>query len=170
MGFGYSKDNENVYFQARKKAAMYNDKLYSREGAADQLGLSSSTLADYELGITKVVPVDKVMLMADLYHAPELKQNYCKYECPIGREMPIATTSKGLSLSVLRFIKQFKPENISKIKELFLDLTEDGFIDCCEVEDLKNLVKQLDDMAMVISEVRLMCQKVIECGGNIEIS
>ena len=52
---------------------MYNERLYSREGAAELLGISVSTLADYELGNTKVVPVDKVVLMADLYNAPELK-------------------------------------------------------------------------------------------------
>ena len=62
---------------------MYNERLYSREGAAELLGISVSTLADYELGNTKVVPVDKVVLMADLYNAPELKTGYCKYECPI---------------------------------------------------------------------------------------
>ena len=62
---------------------MYNERLYSREGAAELLGISVSTLADYELGNTKVVPVDKVVLMADLYNAPELKTGYCKHECPI---------------------------------------------------------------------------------------
>lgn len=58
MGRGPTKSNENVYFVARKKAAMYNERLYSREGAAELLGISVSTLADYELGNTKVVPVD----------------------------------------------------------------------------------------------------------------
>lgn len=62
MGRGPTKSNENVYFVARKKAAMYNERLYSREGAAELLGISVSTLADYELGNTKVVPVDKVVL------------------------------------------------------------------------------------------------------------
>lgn len=54
MGRGSTKGNENVYFVARKRAAMYNERLYSREGAAELLGISVSTLADYELGNTKV--------------------------------------------------------------------------------------------------------------------
>lgn len=91
MGKGCKKTNENVYFKARKEAAKYNEKLYSREGASELLGLSVSTLADYELGTTKVVPVDKVMLMADLYNCPELKAGYCKHECPIGKSIPMAT-------------------------------------------------------------------------------
>lgn len=31
-------DNNNVYFKARKKAATYDERLYSREGAAELLG------------------------------------------------------------------------------------------------------------------------------------
>ena len=36
MGRGSTKGNENVYFVARKRAAMYNERLYSREGAAEE--------------------------------------------------------------------------------------------------------------------------------------
>lgn len=71
--------NENVYFAYRKKAASYNEKLNSRESAAELLGISPSTLANHELGITKSVPVDTVVMMADLYHAPELKNMYCNW-------------------------------------------------------------------------------------------
>ena len=79
MGRGSTKGNENVYFVARKRAAMYNERLYSREGAAELLGISVSTLADYELGNTKVVPVDKVVLMADLYNAPGIASMNARY-------------------------------------------------------------------------------------------
>ena len=71
MGRGPTNENTNMYFQARKKAATYNERLWSREGAAELLGISVSTLADYELGNTKVVPVDKVVLMVYGDAAPE---------------------------------------------------------------------------------------------------
>lgn len=54
MGRDAIKAGENPCFQCRKEAAKYNDKLNSREGAAEMLGVSVSSLADYELGITKV--------------------------------------------------------------------------------------------------------------------
>lgn len=76
MGRDAIKAGENPCFQCRKEAAKYNDKLNSREGAAEMLGVSVSSLADYELSITKVIPVDKVVLMAELYNAPELKAWY----------------------------------------------------------------------------------------------
>ena len=73
MGAAATKAVGNVYYEARKKAAMYNDRLSSREGAAEALGISPSTLADYELGLTKFVPVENVIRMADVYNAPQLK-------------------------------------------------------------------------------------------------
>lgn len=74
MGKGPMNENANVYFKARKKAAIYNERLYSREGAAELLGISVSTLADYELGNTKVVPVDKVVLMAPMCNDSRKRQ------------------------------------------------------------------------------------------------
>lgn len=102
MGRGPTNENTNMYFQARKKAATYNERLWSREGAAELLGISVSTLADYELGNTKVVPVDKVVLMADLYNAPELITGYCMRECPVHGFLPLATEEKSLEGIALR--------------------------------------------------------------------
>lgn len=62
---GRITDCENVWFRARKKAASYNDKLNSREGASEAIGIAPSTLAEYELGITKCIPPDKAVLMAE---------------------------------------------------------------------------------------------------------
>ena len=74
MGKGPINENNNVYFKARKRAAAYNERLYSREGASELLGISVSTLADYELGNTKVVPVDKVVLMAEMCNDSRKRQ------------------------------------------------------------------------------------------------
>lgn len=51
MGTNPTKAAGNIYCQCRKEAAKYNDKLNSREGAAEVLGMSPSTLSDYELGM-----------------------------------------------------------------------------------------------------------------------
>lgn len=68
----------NIYRACREEAAKYNDKLRSRESAAELLGISTSTLSNYELGITKAVPVDIVVMMADLYNSPSLKTSTAK--------------------------------------------------------------------------------------------
>lgn len=88
MEFDCTKDGKNIYFACREKAAKYNDLLNSRERAAELLGISTSTLANHELGVTKNVPPDTVVMMSDLYKTPELRSHYCKHECPIGRNLP----------------------------------------------------------------------------------
>lgn len=109
MGRDAIKAGENPCFQCRKEAAKYNDKLNSREGAAEMLGVSVSSLADYELGITKVIPVDKVVLMAELYNAPELKAWYCTTECPIGRSLPMPSANiSTVERTTMRLLKQLR--------------------------------------------------------------
>lgn len=162
MGRGSTKGNENVYFVARKRAAMYNERLYSREGAAELLGISVSTLADYELGNTKVVPVDKVVLMADLYNAPELKTGYCKHECPICSYLPVATEVKGLEGITLRLMKGLDCDELNRIKKELVDITEDGIIDETEKPELKKILAFLDEVAESISELKIVGEKYLK--------
>lgn len=88
MGTNPTKAADNIYCKCRKEAAKYNDKLNSREGAAELLGISASTLADYELGITKIIPADAILRMADLYNAPELRNHYCNTRRCCSRRIP----------------------------------------------------------------------------------
>lgn len=162
MGRGSTKGNENVYFVARKRAAMYNERLYSREGAAELLGISVSTLADYELGNTKVVPVDKVVLMADLYNAPELKTGYCKHECPICSYLPVATEAKDLEGITLRLMKRLDCDELNRIKKELVDITEDGSIDETEKPELKKILAFLDEVAESISELKIVGEKFLK--------
>ena len=159
-------ENENVYFKARKTAAKYNDRPQSRDGASEMLGLSPSTLADYELGNTKVVPVDKVVLMADLYSCPELKNQYCKNECPIGREMALATKQKGIEGIALRMLREFDPDNLRSIKKELIDITEDGVISEEEKPRMQAILDSLDRISEVISELKLVGEKAMKGGSN----
>ena len=162
MGKEPLKENTNVYFQARKRAAMSNDRLFSRENTAELLGISPYTLADYELGNTKVVPVDKVVLMADLYNCPELKAGYCKHECPIGKTMPIATQVKSIEGIALRIIREFDSEKIKDMEQSLVDIAEDGIISEDEKPVLADILKRLDALAEVISEMKLVGEKALK--------
>lgn len=147
MGRGPINENTNVYFKARKKAAEYNERLYSREGAAELLGISVSTLADYELGNTKVVPVDKVVLMSDLYNAPELITGYCMRECPVHGFLPLATEEKSIQGIALRLLKGFNEDRLKAMREDLIEITEDGVISCEEIPKLKQILDRLEKMA-----------------------
>ena len=162
MGNGYKKSNENIYFRARKEAAVYNEELYSRRGAADLLGVSVSTLADYELGITKVVPVDKVVLMADQYNCPEFKNSYCKSECPIGKTMPIATEVKSIEGVALKLIREIESERFKEIAVKFAEIAIDGMVTEDEKPALREVLSTIDELAFVLSEAKLVCEKALK--------
>jgi len=155
-------ENQNIYFQARKNASKCNDRLSSRESAAELIGVSPSSLADYELGNTKVVPVDKVVLMADLYNCPELKNSYCKNECPIGKGMPIATTVRGIEGIALRVLKEFDVSRLEEMRKQIIDITADGKITPDEEVVLVELLENLDRIGMAISEFRLAGTKILK--------
>lgn len=162
MGKESLKENTNVYFQARKRAAMSNDRLFSRENAAELLGISPYTLADYELGNTKVVPVDKVVLMADLYNTPELITSYCKYQCPIHGFMPLATEDKNLQGIALRLLKSLDKDEMQELKRNMIDILEDGVVTDNELGEFKKLLEHLNSLAEIISELKLAGEKILK--------
>lgn len=130
----------NRYYEARIKAAKYNEKLLTRAGAAEYLpGVTEDSLKKYELDITKP-PNIVVALMSDTYNEPELRQWYCVNECPLGRdcreipEMPAERALIRLQNSI------YEMEKITKIISL---LMEDGKLDESEKPMIPELRKSL---------------------------
>lgn len=152
------KYGATIYFQCRKQAALYNPDVCSRESASEQLNISVSTLANYELGQT-TPPVDIITKMAELYNAPEILNHYCKTICPIGNSMSIATDVKSLELATLRVLKRLNENDIKDIRKELTDIADDGQITDDEEEKLDGILKKLDDISTVISELKLIGQK-----------
>lgn len=107
-----TKAAANMFCQARYEAAKSNDRLSSREGAAEEIGIDRTRLARIELGST--IPYqEEVLLMADCYKAPELKGNYCREMCPLGKNMP-KIENTGLDRISLRMLSSLKKINEAK--------------------------------------------------------
>lgn len=143
------KLGETPYRECRKQAAIYNDALGSMERAAEMLGVSVNTLSNYELGVT-VPPVDIIIVMADLYRAPQLKTMYCKNECLIGRCMPVAVEAGSIDNIVIRIIKQFKESRIEGLKDKLIGIAEDGKVSEEEEKELNEICQELDEMVKTV--------------------
>ena len=155
---------ETMYFRCRKEAALHNDRLNSRAGAAEALGISESSLAKHELGITKVVPVDLVALMADLYGCPELKANYCKHECPLGRDLTLATEVSPIERVTLNILSGLSTGKIEQIKQQLIDIAADGVIDSSEAPQMRGIVDYLGRLSKSVAELQLLCEKQLKDG------
>lgn len=155
MGTNPTKAADNIYCKCRKEAAKYNDKLNSREGAAEMLGYSPSSLAGWELGTDRPSP-EAVMLMADLYNAPELKNHYCRSECPLGGDTPELNVCELDRITVKAMSSLRK---ISAVKDSLLDITEDGTITEDEKPVLAEILKNLDEVSSVAQSLKVWVQK-----------
>ena len=155
---------ETMYFRCRKEAALHNDRLNSRAGAAEALGISESSLAKHELGITKVVPVDLVALMADLYGCPELKANYCKNECPLGRDLTLATEVSPIERVTLNILSGLSTGKIEQIKQQLIDIAADGVIDSSEAPQMRGIVDYLGRLSKSVAELQLLWEKQLKDG------
>ncbi len=164
MGANPTKAADNIYYCCRKEAANWNGRLSSREGAAELLGLSVSTLSDYELGVTKMVPVANVIKMADLYNAPELLNDYCVNQCPIGCRNTPKLDVADLDRLTVKVLAALNKGAI--IKDVLLQITEDGIIEECEKEDLFRVIAYLEGLAKTGAELRLWAEKNNIGGGN----
>lgn len=159
MGRKPTKAADSPFCQARLAAAKYNERLFSKEGASELLGVSVSTLSDYELGLTKVVPPDMVLKMADLYNAPELANIYCRCMCPLGSDIPEISLDDLDRISV-KALASFR--KIAETRDNLLDIVEDGVITEDERPKLKSILANLDELAALSQNLKIWVMKNLE--------
>ena len=73
-----TKESATLYLAKRKELG------WSREYASEQLGISDDKLERIENEKQLPNPQD-VLIMSDVYHAPELCNYYCSRDCEIGQ-------------------------------------------------------------------------------------
>ena len=160
MGRGAVKAQGNVWYQARIEAAKYNEKLGSREGAAEEVGMSEDAIKNTELGLEKCMPVDKAVLLADLYNAPELLNYYCLNECPIGKNHPISDKVVNIERITVKLLRSLNTEKLEDLKERMIQIAGDGEITKDEIEDLDGVISYLDDLSTTVSELRILARRL----------
>ena len=153
----------NMWYDARMRAAKWNEKLSSREGVEAELGISVDSLRRIE---NKVIPVDSACLLADLYNAPELLNHYCNSECPIGRRRMLSEDSLEIDRVTVRIIKRLRIEDIRMVRRKLVDIADDGKIGDDEVEDLLEVREFFRELQRTASELEIICEKAVK--GRIE--
>ncbi|MBF7097602.1 helix-turn-helix domain-containing protein [Alkalibacter mobilis] len=140
----------NVYYQARKRAG-----INSREEASKYFFVEPETIGKWETGKTTPGP-DSVVMMSEVYNDPFLANHYC-LNCPIGEKFYPKLDQKDLAVVSLQMIRSLR--ELEDAKDKLLDITEDGVIDTCEVNDLKQVMDFFDRMEQLIQELKLSIKK-----------
>lgn len=154
-----AKTKENPFYIARLEASKYNDKLKSREGAAEALGIHPSTIANYELGTRCTPQPDTVLMMADLYNAPELLYFFCSMECPIGHENMAEVKLQDIDRIAIKTLDSLK--DTESIMHKLIEIVADGKITDDEEVTLQEILNYLERVVQTATELKLWAKKNI---------
>ncbi|MBB6622546.1 transcriptional regulator [Clostridium gasigenes] len=154
---------QNIYCKARLEAAEGNSKFSSRETASEELGISKDSLTQYELDLCRVVPVDKVVIMSDAYNSPELLNNYCCNECPIGKRNIQPIDVENIE-NMYRFAVLTNNDlaNSTEIQKMLLKIVEDGVIDEQEKPELDKIIEFFTRLEKRSTELRILAEKHVK--------
>lgn len=150
-----AQTSSNAFYRARCVAAAHNDQLSSREGASSIMSIDRGRLYRIEKGGAVPYP-EEILLMADLYGAPELENYYCTEMCPLGKNTPKAEIANldRIAIKALSALKK-----VGQTKELLLDITEDGVIDESEKADMKKILENLEELEQVAQSLKIWVKK-----------
>ena len=152
-----------IYQKARDLASKKNKSFCSREGAAKALGVSSTSLSNYETDFS-IPPPEVVTKMAEVYNTPELRHYYCRRICkmkaPFIPEISTdltATDVEGLTLKLLKALKV-----VPELRESLVDIAEDGIIDENERAPFNTILDELTEIIKHASELQAWAEKIMK--------
>lgn len=149
-------ENKTVYQVAREKQEL------TREGVEGICpALTADRLVKIEHGKTTIQP-DDVVLMAECYKAPGLRNYYCSHECAIGRDVVPEVQAKELSQIAIETLNALNKMN--REKERLLEIVEDGTVRPDEREDFMVIKATLDKIAVSVRTMQLWIDEAVAQG------
>ena len=98
--------------------------------------------------------------MAEAYNCPNICNNYCANECPIGKKYVPEVEEKALSQITLEVINTLA--NLNKQKDRLVEITVDGQITEEEEKDFKIILDELNSMSHSISSMKLWIEEHVK--------
>ncbi len=166
MGREATKAAGNVWYEARMEAAKWDDRLSSREGAAEISGLTKDQIMNSERDWYKFMPVETAMILAETYNAPNLLNHYCIHECPIGKRLPISESVLNIERVTVKLLRALREEYLADLKNTLLEIAEDGKISEDELDDLEEILVCLDGIGKTVSELKIIGEKALKAHGR----
>ncbi len=156
MGRKSTKENKSIWQTTRENLGL------TREKAGELIpGFSPERIEKIENGRTQIQPED-VMLLAEYYKSPSLRNYYCVNECPIGQAHALRTESKELGQIAVETLNAIN--KLSRSKDRLLEIVEDGEVQSDEIADFVEIKTTLDKIALSVSNLQLWVDEQIAAG------
>ncbi len=156
MGRRSTKENKSIWQTTRESLDL------TREKAGELIpGFSPERIEKIENGRTQIQPED-ALLLAEYYKTPSLCNYYCVHECPIGHILAPRVESKELAQITVETLNALN--QLSRHKDRFLEIAEDGRVRPDELEDFREIKTTLDKLALSVSNLKLWVNEQIAAG------
>lgn len=156
MGRKSIKENKSIYQLTREELEL------TREKAADLIpGFSPERIEKLENGRIQIQPED-VMLMAEYYKSPKLRNYYCCNECPIGQVMAPKIEDKDFVQITVETTNCLN--KLNKYKDRLLEISEDNQVRPDEYEDFVEIKGMLDKLRLSIANLNMWFEEKIALG------
>ena len=166
MGRASTKDNKNIYQEAREKM-IEDGRPWSRERAVDEIAtiedrrfnyLNEDRLVKIENETVKIQPED-VLGLSIAYNKPELRNYYCCHQCPIGeRDAPKIAFKDNIHEMLVNMTVNLASVNDRKLR--LMEILSDGKVDDSETSDLDMILEELEKISVTIESIQLWCEKM----------
>lgn len=152
-----TKENKNVYHQARENMGLTRDK------ASELLEWISADRIEKIENERSMPNPDEVLTMAEKYKRPSLCNHYCSTQCPIGQQYVPEIKIKDLSQIVLEMLASLNSMN--KRKERLIEITADGVIDNDELDDFIFIQEELERISITVETLQLWAERMLATGA-----
>ena len=152
-----TKENKNVYHQARENMGLTRDK------ASELLEWISADRIEKIENERSMPNPDEVLTMADKYKRPSLCNHYCSNQCPIGQQYVPEIKIKDLSQIVLEMLASLNA--MHKEKERLIEITVDGKISGEELADFVAIQEQLEKISVAVETLQLWSERMLVTGA-----
>lgn len=143
------------YLIEARKAAGYD----RREDASCYLPFATVTMGRHERGDAALYPSD-ILLYASGYHAPELPLQYCRQDCPIGRDMlPQGNNSSKASIALLSTQFSNRMRALAGAANRLAAIADDDIVDSVERPEFDELIADLREVVAVYNDLQLYGMK-----------
>lgn len=157
MGKKSVKKDKNIYQICREEMEL------TREKASELLEtISADRIEKIESGKSLPHP-DEVVRMSDCYKMPNLCNQFCAKECPIGQEYVPEVSMKELSQITLEMLASLN--SVEKKKERLIEIVADGKIEENEYKDFVIIQDELEKISLAVEALQLWVEKAIDENG-----
>ena len=152
-----TKKNKTIYQRKREELGL------TREKASELLdGIPPERIERIESGKFTAHP-DEIMLMAEKYQAPHLRNYYCAHECEIGKQYVPEIKIKDLSQIVLEMLASLN--SVQKKQERLIEITADGSIEKGEMKEFISIQEELEKISITVETLQLWIEQKIATGN-----